>query len=178
MKNDEAYTIWFTGRHGAGKSTIADKLVEILRKNKISVVLLDGDEIRKTVSSDLGYSLEERNKHMARVANICKLISENGILTIASVASPTEHSRGYAKNILKKMVLVYVKCNLDTCEKRDVKGHYKKAMEKKKGFENFFGMEFEEPENPDIVLNTDKETADESVTTLLNELKNRQVIKI
>ena len=131
----ESWTVWFTGLHGAGKSTIAAGLAERLRHDNIPVVIVDGDEIRKTVSSDLGYSAAERNEHMKRVAGICRIISENGVLVIASVASPTESSREYAKSILKKMFLVYVKCPLEVCRKRDVKGHYGKAEKKEKGFD-------------------------------------------
>lgn len=174
----EAWTLWFTGLHGAGKSTIANKLAEILRKNNIKAVILDGDELRKAVSSDLGYSLKERNEHMKRVANICKIISENGAITIASVASPTEKSRQYAKKILKRMLLVYVKCSLETCKKRDVKGHYKKSEKMESGFEHFKhgSLNYEEPKNPDIVLNTEIESADESVTKLITKLKEMGII--
>ena len=177
---DENWTIWFTGLHGSGKSTIANGLIKILRNNRIPAVLLDGDDIRETISSDLGYSLEERNEHMKRVAGICKLVSENNILAIASVASPTEKSREYARKILKKMLLVYVKCPLEVCEKRDVKGHYKKAGKKSKGFEHFIKVssKFEEPKNPDVVLNTHKESSKESVNKLLKVLKDKGIIKI
>lgn len=177
---EQSWAIWFTGLHGAGKSTIANNIARILRKTNIPCVLLDGDELRKTVSSDLGYSLEDRNKHMKMVANICKIISENGILVIASVASPTEKSREYAKKILKKMFLVYVRCHLEICKKRDVKGHYKKAKKKEKGFEHFMRISsnFEEPKNPDIVLNTDRESVEESVNKLIIKLKERSIIKV
>ena len=177
---EQNWTIWFTGLHGAGKSTIANKLVSIFRKHHIPVVLLDGDEIRKTISYRLGCSLEERDEHMRRVANICKLVSENGVLAVASVASPTEKSRKYAKTIIKKFFLVYVKCPLEICEKRDVKGHYKSARKKQKGFENFINIssKFEEPKKPNIILNTDKEPAEKSVNRLLSKLKENGIIKI
>src|SRR3989338_9955667 len=129
------WTIWFTGLHGSGKSTIANKLIGILRSKNIKADLLDGDELRKTVSSDLGYSLEERNEHMRRVAGLCKTITDKGVIAIASVASPTEKSRVYARKTLKNMLLVYVKCPLELCEKRVAKGHYKKAKNKEEGFE-------------------------------------------
>ena len=117
------WALWFTGLHGSGKSTIADRLLEILKKKNIKAELLDGDELRKTISSDLGYSLEERNEHMRRVADLCKMVTDKGVMAIASVASPTEKSRDYAKKVLKKMLLVYVKCPLEVCAERDVKGH-------------------------------------------------------
>jgi len=172
------WTLWFTGLHGSGKSTIAVKLVKILNGKKIPVILLDGDELRKTISSDLGYSIEERNEHMKRVANLCKEHSEKGMLTIASVASPTEKSREYARKTLKNMLLVYVKCSVEICEQRDVKGHYNKAKNMDKGFENFVGktVDFEEPKNPDITLETDKESVDESVKRLISKLKENRII--
>lgn len=173
------WTIWFTGLHGSGKSTIAGKLAGILRSRGIPAIVLDGDELRKAVSYDLGYSLEERNEHMRRVANICRINSENGVVTIASVASPTEKSREYAKKILKKMFLVYVKCPLEICEKRDVKGHYKKARKKKKDFEHFINVssKYEAPKNPDIILNTDRESVEESVGRLTAKLKEKGIIE-
>ena len=174
----ESWTIWFTGLHGAGKSTIATGLAERLRHDNIPVVIVDGDEIRKTVSSDLGYSSAERNEHMKRVAGICRIISENGVLVIASVASPTESSREYAKSVLKKMFLVYVKCPFEICRKRDVKGHYKKAEKKEKGFEDFLSVssKYEEPKNPDLTLNTDKESIEESISKLLKGLKSKNIL--
>ena len=175
---EDAWTIWFTGLHGSGKSTIANRLAGILKEKDVPFVLLDGDELRKTISSDLGYSLEERNEHMRRVAHLCKKNPRNGILTIASVASPTEKSRAYAKKLLKRMFLVYVKCPLDVCLKRDVKGHYKKAKDKEKGFEHFMKVSssYEEPKNPDIILYTDKESVEESVKRLVGRLKERNII--
>ena len=174
----KAWTIWFTGLHGSGKSTIAGNLAAILRSKNVPCVLIDGDEVRKTVSADLGYSMEERNEHMRRVANICKIISENGVISIASVASPTESSRDYAKNTLKKMFLVYVKCTIEICEKKDVKGHYKNAKKEKKGFEHFINVSvnFEEPKNPDVILNTDKESVEESVKKLVEKMKRTGLI--
>ena len=169
---------WFTGLHGSGKSTIANKLIGILRSKNIKADLLDGDELRKTISSDLGYSLEERNEHMRRVADLCKTVTDKGVMAIASVASPTEKSRDYARKILKKMLLVYVKCPLEICAKRDVKGHYKKAGENEEGFEHFMKISsnFEEPKNPDIILETDKETVDEAVNKLLSKLKEKGLV--
>tara|TARA_Y100000310_G_scaffold267407_1_gene279391 strand:+ start:12766 stop:13299 length:534 start_codon:yes stop_codon:yes gene_type:complete len=174
----QGWTLWFTGLHGSGKSTIAEKLVNILKGKNIQVILLDGDEMRKTISADLGYSKEERNEHMKRVANLCKEKSQEGAFTIASVASPTEQSREYARKVLDKILIVYVKCPLEVCQKRDVKGHYKKAKENEKGFENFMKISsnFEEPKNPDIVLETDKESVDESVDNLLSKLKEKGIV--
>ncbi len=176
----QSYTIWFTGRHGAGKSTIAEGLMKILHKKNIPAVLIDGDEARKTISSDLGYSIEERNEHMRRVANVCGIISKSNVLAIASVSSPTEKSRQNARKILKKMLLVHIDCPEEICRERDVKGHYKKAKLKKKGFENFLGISFDykNPKNPDVVLRTYKETKEESLKKLIDALKTKAILKL
>lgn len=170
--------VWFTGLHGAGKTTIANGLAANLRKKGVPLILLDGDSLRKSISSDLGYTLKERNKHMKRVADLCKIISDNFVISIACVASPTQESRDYARSKLRNMFLVYVKCPLEVCEKRDVKGHYRKARSGGK-FRDFVGVDlgFEEPKNPDIVLNTDKESVEESVNRLLEEITGRKLIK-
>lgn len=175
---EDNWTIWFTGCHGSGKSTIAKILMDELRQRKISAVLLDGGDIRKNVSPDLGYSLEERNEQMRRVAGICKLISQSGVIAIAAVTSLNEESREYARKNLNKVLLVYLRCPLEICEKRDVKGHYKKSQEKAEGFENFnISFSFEEPKNPDAILDTDKESPEESVEKLLEILKDKGIIK-
>lgn len=175
---EDNWTIWFTGRHGSGKSTIAGSLMAELKNKKISAVLLDGGDIRKNVSPDLGYSLEERKEQMRRVAGICRLISQSGVLAVAAVASLTEESREYAKKNLNNMLLVYLQCSLEVCEKRDVKGHYKKSKENAEGFKNFnVSFNFEEPKNPDVILNTDKESPQESVKKLLKVLEEKGIIK-
>jgi len=177
MKEDN-WTVWFTGLHGSGKSTIAKGLMEALQSRKVSAVLLDGGDIRKNISPDLGYSLEERREHMKRVAGICKLISQSGVLAIASVASLTEKSREYAKQVLSKIILVYVKCPLEVCESRDVKGHYKESKGNNEEFKHFnkASSNFEEPENPDVILETDKESPEESVKKLLQALEDKGII--
>ena len=176
----KAWTIWFTGLHGSGKSTIAAGQAKVLKENNIQFVLLDGDEMRKTISADLGYSLEDRNTHMKRVVDLCKITTEKGLLCIACVASPTEKSREYARQELENIVIVYAKCPIEVCEKRDVKGHYKKAKNKEKGFENFIGvsLDFEEPKDADIVLDTDKESIEECKNKLIEFLKNKNIITL
>ncbi|MDP6670496.1 MAG: adenylyl-sulfate kinase [archaeon] len=165
-------TIWFSGLHGSGKTSIAKGLAKKLRAKGIEVVVLDGDELREGVSADLGYTLEDRNKHIKRVANICAIISKNNVLNIACVASPSKEIREYAKSKIPNFIEVFVNCPLKVCEERDVKGHYKKARAKEEGFEDFLGIgiKYEAPENPGLVLETDKETVEESVEKLYKKL--------
>jgi adenylylsulfate kinase len=172
----KSWTVWFVGLHGSGKTTITNNLAKLLKD--IQVEVLDGDELRKTLSSDLTYTLEDRNIHMRRVADLCRKINEKGTLCIACVASPTEISREYARKVIENVVVVYAKCPIEVCEKRDVKGHYKKARNREKGFENFLGvsLQFEEPKDADLVLETDKESVDESVDKLIGFLKNRGML--
>ena len=174
----EAWTIWFVGLHGSGKTAITANLANILKEKNISLEVLDGDEVRKNISLDLGYSLEDRNSHMKRIADLSKEINDKGTLCIACVASPTESSREYAKKTIKNVVIVYAKCPIEVCEERDVKGHYKKARNKEKGFENFLGVSlpFEEPKNPDLILETDKESPKESTEKLVEFLEKKSII--
>ena len=179
MENRQSWTLWFIGLHGSGKTTLSSRIADILRKKGMEIVLLDGHEVRKSISSDLGYSLEDRNIHMQRVADLCSRLNNEGKMVIAAVASPTEKSRDYAKKAIKNFFTVYVKCPLEICEKRDVKGHYKKARLGEKGFEHFLGIgiRFEEPKNPDIVLETSKYAVEECVGVLLGKMKERNILR-
>ncbi|MFH1323980.1 MAG: adenylyl-sulfate kinase [Nanoarchaeota archaeon] len=174
----KGYTIWFTGLSGSGKTTIANKLADILRKRGKSLVVLDGDIVRKTLSADLGYTKGERDKHITRIVHACELITKNHVINIACVISPTRHIRKYAKDLIGKdnFIEVYVKCPLEVCEKRDVKGHYAKVRSGE--IEHFVGINvpYEEPLNPDLVLETDKESVTESANKLIDEMVSRKII--
>ncbi len=170
-------TIWFTGLSGSGKTTIANLLAKRLRDMGIMVVVLDGDILRKTLSSDLGYSKEERDKHITRVAHVCELITKNNVLNIACVLSPTKSIREYARKRINKFIEVYVRCPLEICEKRDVKGHYSKA--RKGEIKEFVGITipYEEPENPEIVLETNKLSVEESVDKIIDKIKKLKIVQ-
>ena len=176
MNQKGEYVIWFTGLSGSGKTTIANQLALELRKRNKSVVLLDGDEVRKTLSGDLGYTKYDRNKHIIRIAQVSYLISSNNVMSIACVLSPVKQIRQYARSLIDKFIEVYVKCPVEICEERDVKGHWEKA---RKGIiKDFVGISipYEPPDNPEIILETDKETIDESVNKLIKYLEKIKAI--
>jgi adenylyl-sulfate kinase len=161
------FTLWFTGLSGSGKSTIANKIVEIMRNEGMPVVLVDGDEVRKSISKELGYTKEERDKHVTRMADICYLINKSGVSCVASVISPTRSIRRYARSIIKNFIEIYVKCDIETCKKRDAKGLYKKVETGE--IKDFVGINipYEEPKNPEIIVDTTKMSFDECVDLIL-----------
>ncbi len=170
-------TIWFTGLSGAGKTTIANEVAKRIREKKISVVVFDGNIVRKTLSADLGYSKEDRDKHITRVSQACELVTQNNVLNIACVISPTRQIRKNAREIIKFFIEVYIKCPINICEERDVQGHYEKVRNGE--IKEFVGISipYEEPENPDIILETDKEDIDTSATKLMDFLNKKGLLE-
>ncbi len=162
-------TIWFTGLPCSGKTTLANAL-----NKKIFAERLDGDEMRKILSKGLGFTKEDREEHLRRMAYVAGLLNRNGVNVIAAFITPYENIRREIKDIIENMggefILVYTKCSLETCMKRDVKGMYKKAL--KGEIKNFTGVDdpFEEPENPDIIINTEEESVEEGVRKILKYL--------
>jgi adenylylsulfate kinase len=171
-------TLWFTGLSGAGKSTIAKELVSKLRDMQIPIVLLDGNVVRETLSSDLGYTKEDRDKNITRIAQVCYLVSINDILNIACVISPTKAIREYARKLIgeNNFVEIFVRCPIDVCEKRDVWGHYKKFRNGE--IQHLVGITvpYEEPDHPDIKIETDTECVEESVEKIVLYLEKNKII--
>ncbi len=163
-------TIWFTGLPCSGKTTIAKKLMEILREKGKDVELLDGDTVRNYIRNT-DFSKEGRNKHLRYIALMAKLLSERGVIVLCSFVSPYRENRDFARSICKDFMEVYVKTPLEVCIERDVKGMYKKALNGE--IKNFTGIDdpYEEPENPEVIVETDKESVDESVEKVLNKMK-------
>ena len=148
-----ARTIWLTGLSGAGKTTIA----KYLRYNfALNTVIIDGDELRKSINADLGFSLEDRDKNVTRAAQICKVLNDDGHDVIACIMSPLESQRKKAREIIaeQKFFLVYVSCDIETLKKRDTKGLYEKFY--KGEIKNMVGIDlpYDVPINPNVVVNT------------------------
>src|SRR3990172_335407 len=150
MKN--GFVVWLTGLPGSGKTTIARELEPKLREMGWPVEVLDGDEIRQNLSKGLGFSREDRETHLKRVTYVAKLLSRNGVAVIAAFISPYWSIREYVRKETTNFLEVYVKCSVETCAQRDPKGLYKKADSGE--IKNLTGPQdvYEEPLNPDIVI--------------------------
>ena len=168
-------TIWFTGLPCSGKTTLANRLKEEIDNSDRGYICrrLDGDDVRGKLNVDLGFSEEDRKENLRRVAHLAKYENENGGMVLASFVSPTNEMREKVKEIIGKdhMKLVYVKCNLKECERRDVKGMYAKA--RKGEIKQFTGIDapFEEPRNPDLIINTEKKDLEKCVQEIVKTFK-------
>lgn len=162
--------VWFTGLSGSGKSTVAIALERELQKRGILCRILDGDNIRFGINSNLGFSEEDRIENIRRIAEIGKLFVDTGIVTIAAFISPNNMLREMASKIIGQddFIEVFVSTPLEECERRDVKGLYAKA--RRGEIKNFTGISapFEAPENPAISLDTSKLSVEQSVNRLLD----------
>ncbi|HSQ35329.1 MAG TPA: adenylyl-sulfate kinase, partial [Candidatus Binatia bacterium] len=163
-------TIWFTGLPCSGKTTLALKLNAELMKRGFLPEELDGDITRKYLSKGLGFSKEDRDENIRRVGFVCSLLTKHGAVTTAAFVSPYRSIRAEIREMIGNFVEVYVKCSLEKCIERDVKGMYKKAIAGE--IKNFTGISdpFEEPEKPELVIESDRESEDESLQKLLNKL--------
>ena len=165
--------VWFTGLSGSGKSTIAVELEKMLNEAGKAVYLLDGDNIRCGINSDLGFSDEDRVENIRRIAEVAKLMNDAGLIVITAFISPYRHDRENAKQIIGDGFReVYVSTSIEECEKRDVKGLYKAAREGK--IAQFTGITspYEIPEHADVVVDTAEMDVETCVNHILEQLKS------
>jgi adenylylsulfate kinase len=172
----KGFTIWMTGLSGSGKSTISSILKHKFENESGRYVeILDGDEVRKGLSMDLGLSKEDREEHARRVSYLAKILSRNGVISIVALISPYRVSRENARELIGRdnFVEVYVKASLQTCETRDPKGLYKKA--RRGEINNMTGIQdpYEEPISPDVVIDTEKGSPEQSALFLIRELDDK-----
>jgi adenylylsulfate kinase len=168
-----------TGLPSSGKTTLARNLADRLVEFGIKVELLDGDEVRRSLSPDLGFSKQDREIHAQRVAYLCKLLSRNGIVSIVSLISPYKSSRQQAREqIGDRFIEIWTKCSLGTCMQRDVKGLYKKAKEGK--ISDLTGLQdpYEDPANSEITVDTEHNPIDKCAAMIISYLTERQYLKI
>ena len=177
MKKHQGFTIWFTGLPCCGKTTIADQVAVILKKRNYLVERLDGDLIRQNFSSDLSFSKKDRDENIRRATFLAKMLSRNNVVVLASFVSPYRKQRRRARKEIKNFVEVYVRCPLKICMKRDVKGMYRKALEGK--ITHFTGVDdpYEEPEDPELIVDTDIESVEESVGKVLQKIEELGYLK-
>lgn len=167
LLDQKGIVIWMSGLSGSGKSAIAHEVEKKLFVDAKFVVVLDGDNIRHGLNKDLGFSPKDRRENLRRIAEVAKLFADNGIIVLTSFISPTEESRKVAKKIIdERFKNVYIKCTVEECSQRDPKGLYKKAQNGE--IKNFTGIDapFEEPKDPDLVVDTKKESLEESAQKL------------
>ncbi len=177
--NHKGVVIWLTGLSGCGKSTIASKLQEKLFENGVQVYILDGDNVRHGLNGDLGFSPEDREENIRRIGEVAHLLADAGMVAITSFISPYIKDRDRARSLNKKgeFVEVFVKAPLDVCETRDPKGLYKKARSGE--IKEFTGISapYEEPKNPEIIIETDKLNIEVSAVIIFDYLKDKGIIQ-
>jgi len=173
----EGFVVWFTGLSASGKTTLAKSVEEELRRRGFSYAQrLDGDVVRQDLTRDLGFSKEDRDENIRRVTFVAELLSKNGVATTCSFISPYRKARANARARCHNFIEVYTYCPLETLIERDPKGLYAKALAGE--ITGFTGIDdpYEEPENPDIIVHTDKETVAESTEVILRHLEQQGLI--
>jgi len=170
--------VWITGLSASGKSTIATELEYRMFQRSINTFVLDGDNVRHGLNKDLGFSVEDRKENLRRVGEVAKLLVEAGILTVAAFISPFRSDRSLIRKLFQEgeFLEVYLRCDLSVCESRDPKGLYKKA--RRGEIEEFTGISapYEEPDEPEIVIETDRLSIGESVDVIIKVLREKEII--
>src|SRR5437667_3219581 len=165
------FTIWFTGLSGSGKSTLSEVIEQHMKALGRNIEVLDGDIVRTHLSKGLGFSREDRDTNIKRIGFVCNLLTRNGVICISAAIAPYREARDWARKEIGNFVEVYVRCPIDVCRQRDVKGLYKLVDEGK--IKNFTGVDdpYEEPLHPELIVETDKETITESVARIFTKLE-------
>ena len=176
MQN-KAPVLWFTGLSGSGKSTLSQAVYKKLNTSQATII--DGDVLRQGLCKDLGFSKEDRSENIRRAGEVAKLFSDAGVLTLAAFMSPMGSDRNTARELIgaDRFIEIYCKCSFETCESRDTKGLYKKARAGE--LKNFIGLDalYEEPANPELMIETDRLSVDESVDLILDLLREIGIYK-
>jgi len=170
--------LWFTGLSGSGKSTVANAVEKELNKLNRLTYLLDGDNIRHGLNSDLGFNIDARKENIRRIGEVAKLFVDAGIITLATFISPLIEDRNNIRNLLKgNFIEIFIDCSLENCEKRDPKGLYKKARAGE--IKDFTGINspYESPVSPEITVNTDTQSPKECAAQIINYLKSSNIFK-
>ncbi|WP_018931814.1 adenylyl-sulfate kinase [Gracilibacillus lacisalsi] len=178
QNNHQSPVLWFTGLSGSGKSTITVELEKALFEKGIRSYRLDGDNIRHGLNNNLGFSPEDRKENIRRIGEVAKLLNDAGLITLTAFISPYRQDRDNVRKLLAdgEFIEVYVKCSLEKCEARDPKGLYQKARAGE--IKGFTGIDapYEEPEHPELVIDTENKSVDEAVAEIIAYLETRNYI--
>jgi adenylylsulfate kinase len=177
VASEEGFCLWFTGLSGSGKTTITNVLVKELRRRGSKLEVLDGDIVRQNLSKGLGFSKEDRDTNIRRVAFVADLLSRNGVPVITAAISPYREIRDEARAKMDgRFIETYVKASVEECERRDVKGLYAKARSGE--IKEFTGVSdpYEAPESPELVIDTETQTPEESAQQILSYLEAQGLI--
>ena len=179
LLKQKGIVLWFTGLSGSGKSTIANEVAYKLHTMGHMTYVLDGDNIRHGLNKDLGFSPEDRNENIRRISEVAHLFADSGVIAITAFISPYRKFRNFCRALVGegRFLEIYTKASLETCEKRDPKGLYKKARE---GIiKDFTGINapYEEPENPELVIDTDKYNIEESADIVMEKLRELKILE-
>lgn len=178
MGSDRGFTLWFTGLSGSGKSTISEILVEELRRRGSAIEVLDGDIVRENLSKGLGFSKEDRDTNIRRIAFVADLLSRNGVPVITAAISPYREIRDEARAMMDgRFIEIFVDTPLEECERRDVKGLYAKARAGE--IKEFTGVSdpYEPPLEPELTIRTTEQAPEESARRILEYLEERELIR-
>ena len=179
MTGETGFTLWFTGLSGSGKTTITNLLVRELLGRGSKLEVLDGDVVRENLSKGLGFSKEDRDTNIRRIAFVANLLSRNGVPVITAAISPYREIRDEARQMMDdRFIEVYIKASVETCEERDVKGLYAKARSGE--IKEFTGVSdpYEEPLKPELVIETEQQTAEQSARQILDYLETNGFIAV
>jgi len=177
MADAKGFYLWFTGLSGSGKTTLTNLLVKELRARGSKLEVLDGDIVRENLSKGLGFSKEDRDTNIRRIAFVANLLSRNGVPVITAAISPYREIRDEARQLMdERFIEVYLKASVEACEQRDVKGLYAKARAGE--IKEFTGVSdpYEPPKHPEIVCDTENETPEQSAQKIIDYLEERELL--
>ena len=179
LNNHKSVVIWFTGLSGSGKSTLAHSVEEILFSKGCRTYVLDGDNVRHGLTSNLDFSNEDRKENIRRIGEVTKLMMEAGLIILTAFISPFREDRIAVRNLISDgdFIEIYCKASLETCEARDLKGLYKRARLGE--IKNYTGINspYEIPDNPELIIDTDKEVLEESVSKIVSFLQTKSIVR-